>query len=218
MTEPAEVVQKIALSVLEKFGRSEAAGSLTVGTPILSAFLDLWVEVKSPEFLTALQKNPDVAALASKEQLEAERKLVVELSRKVEALNGTVTGLMIELQREQEKLQGEQDTSRQEQLKLRAELEGKVAARNKDELILDIGSKAEGMVSGRDFEDSAQAISSLEEGDKVMMWCKETALKEAIDKHGILPTHIRFSDDVGRTHRKRIPAQYRQPLGRLLER
>ena len=58
----------------------------------------------------------------------------------------------------------------------------------------------------------------LEEGDKVMMWCKETALKEAIDKHGILPTHIRFSDDVGRTHRKRIPAQYRQPLGRLLER
>ena len=57
----------------------------------------------------------------------------------------------------------------------------------------------------------------LEEGDKVVLWCKETALKEAIDKHGILPTHIRFSDDVGRTHRKRIPAKYRQLLGRLLE-
>ena len=127
MTEPAEVVQKIALSVLEKLGRSEALGSLTVGTPILHAFVDLWVEVKSPAFLAALRKDPDVAALASKEQLEAERKLVVELSRKVEALNGTVTGLMIELQREQEKLQGEQDTSRQEQLKLRAELEAAIA-------------------------------------------------------------------------------------------
>ena len=103
-------------------------GSLTEATPILNALVALWVEVKSPAFLAALRKDPDVAALASKEQLEAERKLVVEASRTVEALTGTLAGLELELQREREKSLGEQNTARGEQLKLRAELEGRVAA------------------------------------------------------------------------------------------
>lgn len=139
MTEPAEVVQKIALSVLDKFSKSEAVGSLTEVTPVLSAFVDIWREVKSPAFLATLRKDPDVASLASKQWLEAEAELVKKLSQNVEALNGTIAALKIELQREQARLQVERETARGEQLKLRAELEGKVAALvvEKDALLLE---------------------------------------------------------------------------------
>ena len=47
-------------------------------------------------------------------------------------------------------------------------VEGRVAAKTKDELVLDIGAKAEGLVSGREFEESAQGISSLNVGDKIL--------------------------------------------------
>ncbi|MEX1061768.1 MAG: S1 RNA-binding domain-containing protein, partial [Patescibacteria group bacterium] len=47
-------------------------------------------------------------------------------------------------------------------------VEGVVSAKTKDELILDIGAKAEGLVTGREYEESAGAISPLKEGDKVL--------------------------------------------------
>ena len=46
-------------------------------------------------------------------------------------------------------------------------VEGRVAAKTKDELILDLGAKAEGLVTGRELEESLPVISKLNEGDPV---------------------------------------------------
>lgn len=46
--------------------------------------------------------------------------------------------------------------------------EGTVLSKKKDELILNIGAKAEGIVSGRELEDEAETFKRLKEGDKVL--------------------------------------------------
>ncbi len=47
-------------------------------------------------------------------------------------------------------------------------VEGTVLSKKRDELILNIGAKAEGIVSGRDLEDEAETFKDLKEGDKVL--------------------------------------------------
>jgi len=47
-------------------------------------------------------------------------------------------------------------------------VEGTVLSKKKDELILNIGAKAEGIVSGRELEDEAETFKKLKEGDKVL--------------------------------------------------
>ena len=47
-------------------------------------------------------------------------------------------------------------------------VEGTVLAKTKEGLIIDIGAKSEGIVSGKELEDNAQALEQLKEGDKVL--------------------------------------------------
>jgi len=47
-------------------------------------------------------------------------------------------------------------------------IEGTVLSKKRGELILDIGAKAEGIVSGKELEDEAETFKKLEEGDKVL--------------------------------------------------
>jgi len=47
-------------------------------------------------------------------------------------------------------------------------VEGKVLSKNSDELILDIGAKAEGLVTGFELEDEKETFSRLNVGDKVL--------------------------------------------------
>ncbi len=47
-------------------------------------------------------------------------------------------------------------------------VEGTVLAKSREELILDIGAKSEGIVMGRELEDEAETFSKLKMGDKVL--------------------------------------------------
>lgn len=47
-------------------------------------------------------------------------------------------------------------------------VEGAVLSKKKDELILNIGAKAEGIISGKELEDEAETFEKLKEGDKVL--------------------------------------------------
>jgi ribosomal protein S1 len=47
-------------------------------------------------------------------------------------------------------------------------VEGKVISKSKDELVLNIGAKAEGVVSGKELEDEAETFKKIKEGDKVL--------------------------------------------------
>lgn len=47
-------------------------------------------------------------------------------------------------------------------------VEGVVISKGKDELILDIGAKAEGLVTGRELEDEAETFGDLKAGGKVL--------------------------------------------------
>lgn len=47
-------------------------------------------------------------------------------------------------------------------------VEGVVLAKTKDELVLDIGAKAEGLVTGRELEDEAETFEKLKVGGKVL--------------------------------------------------
>ncbi|OGC54105.1 hypothetical protein A2797_02605 [candidate division WWE3 bacterium RIFCSPHIGHO2_01_FULL_48_15] len=46
-------------------------------------------------------------------------------------------------------------------------VEGTVLAKEKGELVLNIGAKSEGLVTGRDFEEEANAVSKLKVGDRI---------------------------------------------------
>lgn len=54
------------------------------------------------------------------------------------------------------------------QLKPGDVVEGIVLSKAKDEVILDLGVKAEGLVTGRELEDEADTASQLKEGDRVL--------------------------------------------------
>ena len=47
-------------------------------------------------------------------------------------------------------------------------VEGVVISKGKDEIILDVGAKAEGLVTGRELEDEAETAAKLKPGDKVL--------------------------------------------------
>ncbi|NIT03580.1 S1 RNA-binding domain-containing protein [Candidatus Saccharibacteria bacterium] len=47
-------------------------------------------------------------------------------------------------------------------------VEGVVLSKGKDELVLDVGAKAEGLVTGRELKDEADTFESLKVGDKVL--------------------------------------------------
>lgn len=47
-------------------------------------------------------------------------------------------------------------------------VEGTILAKEKNELILNIGAKSEGLVTGREFEDAAESIAKIKPGDKVL--------------------------------------------------
>lgn len=48
-------------------------------------------------------------------------------------------------------------------------VEGTVISKGKDELVLDIGAKAEGLVTGRELEDEAETFENLKVEDKVLV-------------------------------------------------
>ncbi|MEX0887801.1 MAG: S1 RNA-binding domain-containing protein, partial [Patescibacteria group bacterium] len=54
------------------------------------------------------------------------------------------------------------------QLKPGDVVEGKVISKRKDEIILDIGAKAEGLVTGRELEDEADTAAKIKPGDRVL--------------------------------------------------
>jgi len=60
-------------------------------------------------------------------------------------------------------------------------VEGKVLSKRVDELILDIGAKAEGVVTGQELEDEAETFAGLKEGDKVL-----ATVVQAEDSRGLI--------------------------------
>lgn len=62
----------------------------------------------------------------------------------------------------------EKSLSKVKILRLGDVVEGKVLRKSRDELILDIGAKAEGVVTGRELEDEKATFTRLKEGDQVL--------------------------------------------------
>lgn len=67
--------------------------------------------------------------------------------------------------------------------------EGIVLSKKRDELILNIGAKAEGIVSGRELEDEAKTFKKLKEGDKVL-----ATVLQAEDNRGYILLSLRRAE------------------------
>jgi small subunit ribosomal protein S1 len=95
----------------------------------------------------------------------------------------------------------EKNPVRAKKLRTGEVVEGTVIRKKKDELVLDIGAKAEGVVTGRELEDET-ALAKFKEGDKLLV-----TVLQAEDDHG----YILLSQ------RKAAPERDWQQLEKLLE-
>lgn len=68
-------------------------------------------------------------------------------------------------------------------------VEGKVLTKSKDELILDIGAKAEGLVTGRELEDEAETFENLKVGDRIL-----ATVVQAEDNRGFVLLSLRKAE------------------------
>lgn len=68
-------------------------------------------------------------------------------------------------------------------------VEGIVLSKKRDELVLDIGAKAEGLVSGKELEDEAETFKKIGEGDKVL-----ATVLQAEDNQGYVLLSLRKAE------------------------
>jgi len=68
-------------------------------------------------------------------------------------------------------------------------VEGVVVEKNKDELIVDIGAKAEGLVTGRELDEESASIGRLEVGDKIL-----ATIVQAEDNRGFVLLSLRKAE------------------------
>src|SRR2546425_12015305 len=83
MTEPAGIVQKVLVSLLERI--QDRILDSPKGTP--SEFSELWFAVRravSKEFLETLRQDPEIANLSLAANVEAERRRADELAARVD--------------------------------------------------------------------------------------------------------------------------------------
>ncbi|PJC22322.1 hypothetical protein CO059_02625 [candidate division WWE3 bacterium CG_4_9_14_0_2_um_filter_48_10] len=83
----------------------------------------------------------------------------------------------------------EKSKARVRRLRPNEVVEGIVISKKKDELILDIGAKAEGLVSGNELEDEAETFKKIKEGDRVL-----ATVLQAEDNQGFVLLSLRKAE------------------------
>jgi len=83
----------------------------------------------------------------------------------------------------------EKSKARVRRLRPNEVVEGIVISKKKDELILDIGAKAEGLVSGDELEDEAETFKKIKEGDRVL-----ATVLQAEDNQGFVLLSLRKAE------------------------